>query len=185
MQGQLIESGLPPMAWRMIDPYAGQKEAVAALSTQEGGVMLVGGVGVGKTHLLARTGWHLIHGQERRGQSPVRYWNWPELLEAAKGTFDGNGTNPISRALEQPWLILDDLGAERPTDFALDALARVVEYRYRNELPLLAATNVEPHRWKVRFGERVASRMRGMLRTVYVSGEDRRGAPQRASLFAA
>ena len=42
-----------------------------------------------------------------------------------------------------PCLVLDDLGKERTTDFGLDALYDIVDYRYRNELQTIITTNAK------------------------------------------
>jgi DNA replication protein DnaC len=38
-------------------------------------------------------------------------------------------------------LLLDDLGVERPTEFSLKNLAQIIDYRYRNCLPLVVTSN--------------------------------------------
>jgi DNA replication protein DnaC len=52
-------------------------------------------------------------------------------------------------------LILDDLGAETGSAWSDGVLFEILDYRYRNRLPTMIATNVAPDD----FDPRIASRM--------------------------
>ena len=54
-----------------------------------------------------------------------------ELLDQAKAAMSaGDPESPIRALFDSSLLVLDDLGAERPTDWALDAIAALVQHRH-------------------------------------------------------
>lgn len=132
--------------------------------------ILVGEPGTGKTQLLVTAAVALIEETRR----PVRYWPLADLLLAERETFKTGDPSVIERVIKASVLILDDLGAERGTEFAIDALATIVDTRYREGLPTLAATNVRPSDWSEAFGGRTASRLMEACVPVQVTGVDRR-----------
>lgn len=132
--------------------------------------MLVGPVGTGKTQLLVTASIGIVKMQRK----PVMYWPTAELLTAERQTFKSGEASVIERCKTSPVLVLDDLGAERGTDFALDALGELIDSRYRNGLPTLGASNVDPTEWPEVFGDRTASRLMEATAPIYVGGEDRR-----------
>ena len=44
----------------------------------------------------------------------------------------------------QAWLVVDDLGAERLTDWAAEVLFRIFNARYTTRVPTLMVSNVQP-----------------------------------------
>jgi hypothetical protein len=97
------------------------------------------------------------------------------LLDAARTYVErGGGPDPIERAIGADVLALDDLGAERPTDWALDRLSTLVDARYAAGRPILAATNLPVEEWHDAYGDRVASRLVEMTEPTLVGGVDLR-----------
>ena len=112
---------------------------------------LYGGVGLGKSHLLiAVTGALVEAGRE------VRHWSAPELyyqmLAWVKEDQYAEGVQALKQAAV---LVLDDLGAERQTDFARDLMHSILDFRYQNGSPTCVASNLEPSG----FPPRLASRL--------------------------
>ena len=56
-------------------------------------------------------------------------------------------------------LILDDLGAEKPSDWVKEQLYVIINRRYENMLPTIITTNCTMNELKDRIGERTASRI--------------------------
>jgi hypothetical protein len=129
-----------------------------------------GPAGVGKTHLLSITGALLC----RRGLRVV-YRDIASLMADEREYIDKpTGVRPIKLAADAEVLILDDLGAERPTPWTREQLAWLVDQRYKGGTPLLAATNLDLAEWPERFGERTASRLGGMTEPTHFGGADHR-----------
>ena len=77
-----------------------------------------------------------------------------------------------------PLLVLDDLGAEKPTDRLLECLHIIVDGRLSAEAPLVVTTNLDENGLRTELGDycgpRMVGRLREMCEWVPVGGEDRR-----------
>jgi DNA replication protein DnaC len=71
-------------------------------------------------------------------------------------------------------LLIDDLGAAKPSEFTEDVNFRLINHRYENHLPTLFTSNVLPKELAGRLGDRVASRLVEMCQHVVITGQDRR-----------
>lgn len=135
------------------------REAIKTAKRLVGGerlwIVLFGGVGRGKTHLLAA----IANEMDRKWpMAKVLYWPVMELIEALRKAIDG-GFNPEPECLEAHVLLLDDLGVETRTEWSIEAIHRIVDYRYREMKPLVIATNLQPEGIEARYGARVARRL--------------------------
>lgn len=134
------------------------------LAGERRNLMLFGSVGGGKTGLA----WAIVRAVIEGGGDAMIV-TFRELLADLRLSFDDkqNGV-PIDylRAPRVALLALDDVGAERPTDFARDELASLIERRYSRRMPMVITSNYEPedlarrlgHDDKV-VGERILSRL--------------------------
>lgn len=100
------------------------------------GLLFYGDVGTGKTFAAACIANHLI---ERR--IPVVMTSFVKLLDSMQ-SFRDEDSVLIDRLNRAKLLIIDDLGAERGTDFALEKVYNIVDSRYRARLPLILTTNL-------------------------------------------
>ena len=136
-------------------------------------ITFVGEVGRGKTHLALGIGWQWI-GQ---GKGTVKYWQVSELLEAMRREYDNppqdNYGNPqpgeFKKAKDCSLLILDDLGVEKSTEWAVDKLDTLINHRWLLEKPTVFTTNLAP----AQLSPRVSSRIREGV-TVTLEGPDYR-----------
>ena len=101
------------------------------------GMALFGDIGVGKTHLAIAVMRELIH----KHLVPAKYANLLHTFERAKWSFESDGVNPIPLLLDCPFLVLDDLGSERPTTWTLSQVLLIVDYRLGEELPMFITSN--------------------------------------------
>jgi DNA replication protein DnaC len=72
------------------------------------------------------------------------------------------------------FLVLDDLGAAKGSEWTEEINYRLINHRYEREKPTLITSNVPPKQLATAVGERVASRLAEMCDRVVLSGPDRR-----------
>lgn len=148
---------------RSFDAYransAPQRTALAAArqfaDDPQGWLVLVGANGAGKTHLAAA----IANARIAAGQ-PALFVVVADLLDYFRQAFDPrNGGDTYSDRFEMtrdhPLLILDDLGAEKQTDWAEEKLFQIVNHRYNARLPLVITSNVIVSVWPARLRARV------------------------------
>jgi DNA replication protein DnaC len=144
--------------------WAGQ---VVAGDTEES-LILLGGVGTGKT-TEAFAAWSYVVRQAGR---PGEWVTVPDLLE---GMRPGRPERVDFTTLQRTrCLLLDDLAAERESEWTAEILYRLLDYRYAWQLPTVITSNVPPNEVRAKLGDRIASRLNGMGRTVVLEGGDRR-----------
>lgn len=135
------------------------------------GLILSGSVGCGKTHLAVAIMRHVLE----RFEAPSLFVTVPGLLEAERRSYDGDGaTGSIETAKNAELLILDDLGAERGTEWTQEKLFYLINHRYAQGLPIVATTNFELQEAAQRIGPRSMSRLAERCTWLLVEGEDYR-----------
>ncbi len=130
-------------------------------------ILLFGDKGLGKTHLLIAATGYLA----RAGKN-VRYVTAPTLYESLIAAIKDNTYVIHMEALKrQPILVVDDLGAERATDFAREIMHSILDYRYQERLTTILATNAPS---PDAFPPRLASRLSDMslVEHIYMKGLD-------------
>lgn len=102
------------------------------------GLFVTGPIRAGKTHLASAVAMKCIDS----GLS-VRFETVVGILRELRDSFNGVPTEALERAFDCDVLVLDDLGKESPTSFALSVLFELVDERVRNGLPIVVTTNYE------------------------------------------
>lgn len=100
------------------------------------GLLFYGGVGTGKTYAAACIAHYLL---SRRWS--VVMTSFVKLLNSMQ-TFREDDSVMLNRLNRAKLLIIDDLGAERGTDFALEKVYDIIDSRYRARLPVILTTNL-------------------------------------------
>lgn len=100
------------------------------------GLLLYGGVGTGKTYYAACIANSLIDS----GYSALMT-NFARLTNQIQGKFEGK-QEFIDSLNSYSLLIIDDLGAERTTDFMKEQVFNIIDARYRAGLPFIVTTNL-------------------------------------------
>ena len=106
------------------------------------GILLYGSVGTGKTFLAACTANALID----KGV-PVLMTSVSYIANKLMGMFEGKNEY-IESLNEYPLLVLDDLGAERNTEYMNEVVYTIINARYKAKLPLIVTTNLTTEQLK-------------------------------------
>ena len=122
------------------------------------GLLLRGSTGVGKTHIAVGILMEVLD----HGMSGL-YCNVTDLLSRLRDTYQQGSSDKEGEILEDldrvDLLVLDDLGAEKSTEWVLDRLYLVVNRRYENARPLIVTTNCDDAALRERVGARIVSRL--------------------------
>lgn len=101
------------------------------------GLLFYGDVGTGKTFSAACIANALLE-----KKVPVVMTSFVKLLESVQG-FKEDENKLLQQLNKAKLLIIDDLGAERSTEFALEKVYNIVDSRYRARLPMILTTNLD------------------------------------------
>jgi DNA replication protein DnaC len=118
-----------------------------------------------------------IQGDVGTGKTTVAIYSLPRLLNLLREAIDSEQgmLGLLDRLTAVDLLHLDDLGAEKRTDWVLEQLYSIVNARYEAERAIVATSNLMPDELSARLGARTVSRLVeicGDLIPLY--GEDRR-----------
>jgi DNA replication protein DnaC len=139
------------------------------------GLWFLGSAGTGKTTLAM-----LISRTALGAGRSVAIYSLPKLLSRIRRTYDADaGEQSYSELFERlatvDLLHLDDLGAEKQTDWVLEQLYSLINERYERQRAVIATSNVEPDDLEDQLGTRVVSRLVEMCGDpVLLLDEDRR-----------
>lgn len=144
------------------------------------GLLFMGNVGVGKTHLAVS----ILKGLTEFGFTCL-FYEFGSLLREIQDSYNPNTRSSelgvLAPVLNVDVLVLDELGASKPTDWVRDTMAHIINSRYNDKKVTIFTTNYldeRPHDGREtledRIGVRLRSRLFEMCKTVMISGEDYR-----------
>ncbi len=157
-------------AFRLVREYPGV----------ERGLLLMGPVGVGKTHLAVA----ILQGLMEKGV-PCLFYEFGALLKEIQDSYNKvSNTSEMSvlaPVYQAEVLVLDELGASKPTDWVRDTMMNIIGKRYNDKKLTIFTTNYMDARrnqseetLEDRVGVRLRSRLYEMCRTVVLDGDDYR-----------
>lgn len=181
-----LRNRFPRMEEWTLDTYPTDERAMAAIQALENtdtlNTYLWGGVGVGKTGLA----WGLLI-DHLKMRCPGDFVNLVQLFRTGKQAMSrGEKFDPYARLLEGGngdghLLVVDDIGAERPSPWALDVVATVVQERYLNNACTVFTSNFSPSQLIRRLGhadltigKRIVSRIVEDCTVLHIDSADRR-----------
>ncbi len=149
--------------WNPNDPTLGQakrrtQEFVEAFPLVQKGLLFMGRCGTGKTHLAVAALSELIRRHRIRGL----FVSFSELVMQLQMSIDGSGPSRadiLDPVLSSELLVLDELGATRPTPWVMDVLYYVLNTRYMHKRLTLCTTNYTDAANRERGEETLADRL--------------------------
>lgn len=145
--------------------------------------------GTGKTHFLCACLRMAVQEKLKAGElnieslvttqkPPVRFLPVPELLLDFKQSYEPNSEMSEAEILKKysavDLLALDDLGAERVSDWSIQMLYLLIDRRYRDMKATMISSNLRPSQIAAKLDDRIASRISEMCHKVKFQGQDRR-----------
>ena len=151
------------------------------------GLLLIGPIGAGKTHLAVGIIKELILS---KGIGCL-FYDYRELLKEIQNSYNSSvqatELEVLRPVFEAEVLALDELGAVKPTEWVWDTVSLILNTRYNNNKTTIITTNFDDKPAGVlagpraaareetlgdRIGERMRSRLHEMCRIVKLEGED-------------
>ena len=135
-------------------------------------IVMMGRTGLGKTHLSLSIAKAVIANE--KSSFGVVYAPAQKLVsELEREHFSFSGTNAaLKKYTECDLLIIDDLGAEFPSQFTTAAIGNLINERLYENRPTIISTNLSGKELAERYSERTASRILGEYRKLFFVGED-------------
>jgi DNA replication protein DnaC len=137
---------------------------------------LFGEVGTGKTSLAM-----LISKAALEGGRSVAIYSMPRLLADIRATFDDRSdhsyTELFDRLTTVDLLHIDDVGAEKTSEWVLEQLYAIINERWQEERSIIITTNLLDEELKAQIGARTVSRLEDMCGregVIPIMGNDRR-----------
>lgn len=168
------------------------------------GLFLQGPVGTGKSHLSVATLRAIIEANIdsfgcQKSETPIygeqEYHGFSctmisvvEFLGSLRQSYSAKNLKHLAnRLLHQAKIceiiILDDIGAEKPSDWGEEQLFSLIDLRYRMQRSTILTSNCTLKELEAQLGDRLVSRIFEMCEGVKVGGEDyRKGGPNLPAL---
>src|SRR3984893_12591 len=158
---------------------------------EKAGLLLVGTLGVGKTHLAIGMVKALIL---KKGITCL-FCDYRELLKQIQNSYNDSvkvtSLEVLRPVFDAEVLVLDELGVVKPTDWVWDTVSLILNTRYNDNRTTIITTNFEDQPAAAvvrslstarsaardetlgdRIGERMRSRLHEMCRIIKMEGED-------------
>jgi DNA replication protein DnaC len=169
-------------AWRVASAF------VEAFPVIEKGLLFYGPHGVGKTHLAVG----VLKACVRLKGARAYFFETRELLKLVRDTYNRSVEETemgvLTPLLDADLLVLDDLGAERTSEWVQETLGLVVNNRYSAKRPTIFTSNLvdvpdntDPRSFIFQLGARTRSRLIEMCDWVEIQGADIREVGPHAS----
>jgi len=131
-------------------------------------LFLHGPAGTGKTHLATA----LLR------QYPQGFVTKPQQIYRDCRGLNGTAEEmaAIAKYVNAPYMLIDDLGQDKKTDFSFSVLYEIIDGRWMNERKgLIVTSNLSLDQLTVKLDDdRIASRLKGMCKVINLTGKDRR-----------
>jgi DNA replication protein DnaC len=165
-------TGIEPMVVRAVRAYC---ESIGESLGAGRGLWLMGDVGTGKTTLAM-----LVSKTALEAGRSVAIYSLPKMLARMRQTYDAEAGEQsylefFERLTAVDLLHIDDLGAEKRSDWVLEQLYALVNERYEAQRSIVVTTNLDQAELEEQIGPRTVSRLVEICGDpLPLFGEDRR-----------
>ena len=151
------------------------------------GLLLIGSIGVGKTHLAVGIIKELVLSKN----IACLFYDYRELLKQIQNSYNDSvkatELDVLRPVFDTEVLVLDELGAVKPTEWVWDTVSLILNTRYNDNRTTIITTNFDDRPAAAvagprgaareetlgdRIGERMRSRLHEMCRIIKMEGED-------------
>ena len=144
------------------------------------GLLLMGTCGVGKTHISVAILKALLE-----KNVPCLFYDFRDLLKEIQDSWNSatqsSEMDVLSPVYQAEVLVLDELGASKPTEWVKDTMTHIINKRYNDKKVTIftsnyldSKTNQFDETLTERVGERLRSRLHEMCKVVPIIGDDYR-----------
>ncbi len=161
---------------------------------ESNGLLIIGSIGAGKTHLAVGIIKELV---QNKGVGCL-FYDYRELLKQIQNSYNDSvkatELDVLRPVFDTEVLVLDELGAVKPTEWVWDTVSLILNTRYNDKRTTIITTNfsdepgqeltnpssefgraqrsVRKETLGDRIGERMRSRLHEMCRVIKMEGED-------------
>jgi len=152
------------------------KKVVIESIQKKSSLYIYGTVGSGKTHLACALVKNLLD-----SSIEVRFYNTGDFVEKLREEFEigfereDNYPGLFREIMDfKGILVLDDIGAEKISDWVRERLYLIINKKYEDIIPIIFTSNCDMEIMSARLGDRVSSRIGQMAETIRLTSKDRR-----------
>jgi DNA replication protein DnaC len=143
------------------------------------GLLFIGNCGVGKTHLAVS----LLRAIVLEKRDTGLFYDFRDLLREIQASWNAvsqtSELEVLRPVLSVDVLVLDELGANKPTEWVRDTIAHIINCRYNDRKLTIFTSNYPDTAERLgeetltdRIGARLRSRLYEMCKVVEIKGED-------------
>ena len=136
-------------------------------------LFITGKSGVGKTVLAAGIAKECI-----KKHLPFRWISYPAFIMELQNLYRDDKESPFDTAQEiantYGVLVIDDLGANKATEWVRQITYYIVNEREQRMLPVIITSNFSLEEIAEQIDSRISSRIAGMCKLIKLSGKDKR-----------
>jgi len=184
-----FDTDFPGAHPRLADARLRAGRFVEEYPTENTGLLFIGNIGVGKTHLAVG----VIRELMLQKSVDCLFYDYRELLKEIQNSYNASVNTTELEVLrpvfEAEVLVLDELGAVKPTEWVWDTVSHILNTRYNDRRTTIITTNfadlpaggsamsstARANREETlgdRIGERMRSRLQEMCRKIEMQGSD-------------
>ena len=122
-------------------------------------LVFIGSPGMGKTYFCASLFEWAV---EMFGLGGFRYFNEKELFQKIRSSISQNSgdyLDTLKNLIDSKFLIIDDIGSQKKSEWTEEILLDLVDYRYNHSLPTVFTSNLTMREFYDAYHYRVGSRM--------------------------